>query len=217
MKKYLYLIKNSKIPTYLKYWLMYSSKKISLLIQSLPITLENTIKDLKIVINKIYGNSEQESTTGKNLLPTFGSASNQGVNVVSKDYEITINGTSTGEATPTSTNRFTLQAGTYKFCEKYVSGLINGTVMLIIRAVGGTTNLVTRSFQTTNYTNNYSQIFTLSEETELYYYIYVGSSDRTYTNFKFDCQVVNDSTDDFDFEKYTRSEKLHLTQTIHKK
>lgn len=68
MKKYLYLIKNSKIPTYLKYWLMYSSKKISLLIQSLPITLENTIKDLKIVINKIYGNSEQVQYSGKNLL-----------------------------------------------------------------------------------------------------------------------------------------------------
>lgn len=70
MKKYLYLIKNSKISTYLKYWLMYSSKKISLLIQSLPITLENTIKDLKIVINKIYGNTKQDTTTGKNLLNT---------------------------------------------------------------------------------------------------------------------------------------------------
>jgi len=92
MKKYLYLIKNAKIPTYLKYWLMYSSKKISLLIQSLPITLDNTIKDLKITINKIYGNTEQATRSGKNKFKLTDKAETlSGASYVAQNGVITIN------------------------------------------------------------------------------------------------------------------------------
>lgn len=90
MKKYLYLIKNAKIPTYLKYWLMYSSKKISLLIQSLPITLENTIKDLKITINKIYGNTEQATRSGTNYFKASEIPASTGIVVTDNGKTITM-------------------------------------------------------------------------------------------------------------------------------
>ena len=190
MKKYLYLIKNAKIPTYLKYWLMYSSKKISLLIQSLPITLENTIKDLKITINKIYGNIEQATRSGKNLLNTLikrqagTTLSSHGINATfNSDGTITLNGTNDGTANSAfyiynDGAVLTLESGTY-----YT--LRNDKNVEIIGYYGGYQDFVANdSFNlsdTRQYTYVYVQIPSTNTNTFSNYILkpYIGKSSVT--------------------------------------
>lgn len=62
MKKYLYLIKNKKIKSYLKYWFIKETRKIVNIKESeLPLELKNTL-NLPIQNFKIYGNSKQNGT-----------------------------------------------------------------------------------------------------------------------------------------------------------
>lgn len=61
MKKYLYPIVIKKIRPYLKYWFLKGGKYVSAILQSLPLTLNNTL--MGIIKNiKIYGNTEQDGT-----------------------------------------------------------------------------------------------------------------------------------------------------------
>lgn len=99
MNKYLYKIKDLEVPPWLKYWFARKSKvnfDLSEILNGTNFDLENSVNKKLHLIN-IFGNSEQETTTGKNLLPypyKNGTKTDNGVVFTDNgDGSITINGT----------------------------------------------------------------------------------------------------------------------------
>ena len=174
------------------------------------IMLENTADTTPLDI-KLKGDTYQETTTGKNLLPPFGAKSNLSVGITSNEYEITVNGTSNNAGSIYSDNQITLPAGTYSLCKKYVSGSVDATFLYILRAVGGSTNTGEVSVGATTYENDVKSTFTLAEETTFNQYLYIGASGRNYSSYKMNVQIVSGSEADYNYEIYTNGSSPNPT------
>lgn len=135
MNKYLYKIKDLEIPTHLKYWFTRKSKinfDLSEILNGTSFDLTDTVNKKLHLIN-IFGNSVQETTTGKNLLnPYLSNTTTHGVTVTYDEntQEITLNGTCDKDNTTfifTSTPEFNLPKNNNIYgLIKYISGQSNG-------------------------------------------------------------------------------------------
>lgn len=167
------------------------SKKI---IESITLILTNSTGD-DLIDYKIYGNSKQATTTGKNLMPfTNQDFTINNVRYYVQNGDLYINGNSTGETTSSNTNfknnfNFTLPVGTYKIQQG------NNQLGLYLRKYNDDSLI----FSNPNYVEvNSSRTFTLTEETKLYFGFYVYQ--QTFNNV--DTQIMV-SVDGGDYEPYT--------------
>lgn len=100
MNKYLYKIKDLEIPPWIKYWFLRKSKinfDLSQILSGTSFDLENSVNKKLHLIN-VYGNSEQETRSGKNRIKLIagGSDARNGITAtVNNDLSITLNGTAT--------------------------------------------------------------------------------------------------------------------------
>lgn len=134
MNKYLYKIKDLEVPPWLKYWFARKSKvnfDLSEILKGTSFDLTNTVNKKLHLIN-IFGNSVQETTTGKNLLnPTRSDATASGVSI-SYDAEtqiLTLNGECTQDNLTFSLPNNSIHAengDTIYLLVKYISGTSNG-------------------------------------------------------------------------------------------
>ena len=159
-----------------------------------------------IDIHIVSGDNEIK-VEGKNLLPSFGSKSNYSVDINSNNYEITINGTPSSSGQIISSNDFVLEAGTYKMYSKYVSGTITGAVQFILLKTNAFKQL---TYLANNYTTDKEIEFTLDEKTTLRQCVYIGGTDRAYSNFKIKVQIVKGTTisDFVEHKEYTKEINL---------
>lgn len=184
------------------------------------ITLENTME--ASIKSELNGNTTQSGTptpdspipvnvvsgrqdivvNNKNYLVPY-NESNVGVDISTENYTMTINGTSTGGSNFAWSSNFYLKAGTYRINTKYVSGTINNNVQLIFRKYNSNENLLGLTFGSSNYQNNRNETFVLDEDTYVRYTAYVGGSGRIYDNFKFNIQLTQSASADYNFEPYT--------------
>jgi len=141
------------------------------------------------------------ATYSKNWLPPFATDTQKDVTVSQSGTTVTINGLSTGSASISKTY-FTLPAGMYRFTTKYKSGTIDGPIQLFIDDALTTNRVAGILFQSTDYTDNKSVGISLSQTTNVYYRVYVGGSNRTYDNFKFDMQITRGTMTDYNFAEY---------------
>lgn len=117
MNKYLYKIKDLEVPPWIKYWFTKRSKmnfSLSQILNGTSFDLTDTVNKKLHLIN-IFGNSDQETTTGKNLLNiTLTGQTTNGITFVrNEDGSLTLNGTSTQGFGRNLATNITLEAGTY--------------------------------------------------------------------------------------------------------
>lgn len=178
-------------------------------------TIQNEVPTPEIpqLINVVSGRQEVD-IVGKNFLVPF-NASNVGVDVSTENYTITINGTSTGSSNFVWSSNFYLKAGTYRVNTKYVSGTIDNNVQLIFRKYNSNANLLGLTFGSSNYQNNKNETFVLDEDTYVRYTAYVGGSGRIYDNFKFNIQLTQSASADYNFELYKgQSYEINLGKNL---
>lgn len=139
MNKYLYKIKDLEMTPWLKYWFVRKSKinfDLSEILNGTSFDLTNTVNK-KLHLIDIFGNSKQETTTGKNLLNSYlSNRTTQGVTLTYDEntQEITLNGTCDRNNTVvsfTKSNSLNLQSGKSLYALiKYISGSSNGYLAL---------------------------------------------------------------------------------------
>lgn len=151
-------------------------------------------------IHSVSGDNEIE-VCGKNYLRPLTNEEKNSVSISQNGCEITVNGTSSASTTFTKT-RYTLKAGTYKLSKRYVSGSVSATMQYIIKNIAKDVNIGGIQLTTSNYQNDGTQTITLTEDTLVDAYVYIGSADRTFTNIKFNIQLVKGDSFDFNFEPY---------------
>lgn len=167
---------------------------------TLPITFGGVGKNLKDY--KIYGNTYQNSTSGKNLcgVPNLNTTIS-GVEINIKDGIITLNGTATGAIfyyiNPINT---TILNGGYTLNNIYVSGDVSstGTKNFNIRRADDQSNIFSNGFDQSNrykYNN-------FSENVEIIFGIYCTNG-TVFNNYKFMPQLVAGTESDYDYESYT--------------
>lgn len=167
---------------------------------TLPITFGGVGKDLKDY--KIYGNTYQNSTSGKNLcgVPNLNTTVS-GVEINIIDGIITLNGTATGAIffyiNPINT---TILNGGYTLNNIYVSGDVSstGTKNFNIRRADDQSNIFSNGFvQSNSYRYN-----NFSENVEIIFGIYCTNG-TVFNNYKFKPQLVVGTEPDYDYESYT--------------
>lgn len=167
---------------------------------TLPITFGGVGKNLKDY--KIYGNTYQNSTSGKNLcgVPNLNTTIS-GVEINIKDGIITLNGTATGAIfyyiNPINT---TILNGGYTLNNIYVSGDVSstGTKNFNIRRADDQSNIFSNGFvQSNSYKYN-----NFSENVEIIFGIYCANG-TVFNNYKFMPQLVAGTESDYDYESYT--------------
>lgn len=154
-------------------------------------------------VKKIYGETSQDTYTGKNLMDLTTNSTVNGVTVIA-DYEVaTINGTSTGNG-KIDIGTSNLPAGTYTIMAEYLSGTIENPVYITAWAYyKGTWDRPTTASIGINGggTKQSSATFTLTETKNVCYGLYLTEG-RKFTNVKIRVSIVKGSTADFNFEKY---------------
>ena len=179
------------------------------------VTLNDTAK-YSMQVN-LKGNTQQDSTTGKNKLGFNASGTETSVNYNFDNSELTLNGTTdgSGQIAITSTQPITLQAGTYTFSSS-TSGTFTAnskSTTIYLKKLSDNTNIINL-----NNTNNYilTSSFTLTEETQLYVQIYTNGSGFVFNNFNIKWQIETGGTAT-SYEPYTNgaSPNPDYPQDIH--
>lgn len=113
MKKYLYPIVISKIRPYLKLWFLKGGEYLSAIMQSLPLTLNNTLwATLRNI--KIYGNTVQDGEpTPENPVEIINV---EGKNLFNKNLEASLSLGATKSSLDTGVRITSTADGTYKYC-----------------------------------------------------------------------------------------------------
>lgn len=148
-------------------------------------TLENTVEGEPIGSLSLKGDTQQDTTTGKNLLhTTLTSQTKNNVNVVvNDDGTIILNGTSNA-VTWLTLGSVTLQAGTYIMSQ-------------------GNTDGTTRMYSDmSSYTSNGTKTFTIEETTTQNVYINIPAN-TTLNNLVFNPMIRLASITDATYEPYT--------------
>ena len=166
------------------------------------LTLEYTIQNASLALIP-KGDTQQDSTTGKNIYDFTKSTSTSNSQTISANsYQILLNGKNTSASTFVFST-INLQAGTYTYQQSWDSGSIaSGGVYQIQFYVNGTDIYNLRI--STNYTNNYSYTFTLEESSTFQIRFYsAGSSPVDANNYKINVNIISGSTPDYIYEPYT--------------
>ena len=198
-KKFLYpIVKCKKLKSWIKYWILSIPEKAkgiwSEILTGTSFTLENSLESVFNVFD-LKGNTSQDSTNGYQLLPfTNQDFTVNGVRYYVENGELYLDGTSQGETPTTNSNfknnfSFTLEAGTYIF-----SKAISSVPLRISKKADNTEIML-------NTSSTLTQTFTLSEETEVYFGLYIY--DKTFTKQSYSFMLEKGSTA-HTWEKYTR-------------
>ena len=163
---------------------------------------------------KMYGETQQDSTTGKNKYNATKS-SNTTYNITNSatTSTISINGTAN------ASNRIvwgstTLKAGTYTFSMERVNA--NRKIEFYIYKTGTWENPMSGHVEISNTQDRDSKSFTLSEDMSIMVGIWVNNGEQ-YSNCKVKYQIVSGSSADYNFEPYTNgaSPNPDYPQPIH--
>lgn len=163
------------------------------------VTIEDALnKDLKDY--KVYGNTYQNSTTGKNLYNQIINTKQYGLTIVGDKDKIAINGEQTSVDQKIELGSAILPPGTYTIMIEDLNGMSNLSGWIYIK------NTCNRPTSTTLYVNSTtskkSVTFTLTQANTITYGIYLVTYRPTY-NSLIRLSLVSGSTEDYDFEPYT--------------
>lgn len=164
---------------------------------TLPITFGGVGKDLKDY--RVYGNTYQNSTSGKNLygISNYSNTVN-GVEVIIKDGIITLNGTcTTGTTLYINPKTEQILDGSYNISLNILSGTVAGTANINLRNFNDNTIIdgTQLSFNILN------KGFTLQNK-NIKYGIYIVQN-TVFNNLKIRPQLVVGTDPDYDYEPYT--------------
>ena len=174
-----------------------------------------SVENAKLLSNyRIYGNSVQETRSGKNLLKLNLSVSNSSMTIKEVNGKVYINGTTTSSSSTdyfiTGRNKDTdgivLPAGTYTASLKKVSGDVSEKITFYLNKSNGTNifnGTVVWSPAITSSTTDGKSVnstFTLTEETRLHWHGY-NSTDISVNDLVLELQIEEGSTAT-DYEAY---------------
>ena len=155
-------------------------------------------------LDYIYGNTTQETTTGKNLYNATKAETTTNTLVWSADTsEISLNGKVTSAANLNLPN-VSLKAGTYVCSLEVVSGTITSTSTGLNTYFGGTNISRTPSaINLTNVSPRNTFVITVSTDTTDAHLFFYARTSETFSDVKVKYQIVAGSTADYNFEPYT--------------
>lgn len=163
------------------------------------VTIEDALnKDLKDY--KVYGNTYQNSTTGKNLYNQIINTKQYGLTIVGDKDKIAINGEQTSVDQKIELGSAILPPGTYTIMIEDLNGMSNLSGWIYIK---NTWNRPTSTGLYVNSTTSKKSVtFTLTQANTITYGIYLVTYRPTY-NSLIRLSLVSGSTEDYDFEPYT--------------
>jgi len=165
---------------------------------TLPITFGGVGKDLKDY--RVYGNTYQNSTSGKNLYNQIINKKQYGLTIVGDKDKIAINGEQTSTDQKIELGSATLPPGTYTIMIEDLNGMSNLSGWIYIK---DTWNRPTSTGLYVNSTTSKRSVtFTLTQANTITYGMYLVTYRPTY-NSLIRLSLVSGSTEDYDFEPYT--------------
>lgn len=206
MNKYLYKIKDLDIPTWVKYWFLKRSKinfDLSEILNGTSFDLTDTVNKKLHLIN-IYGNSEQETTTGKNKigLANLEETSLNGLTFSILDDVITING-SANDTTKISNVLFDIPIGSNSLNIIPISGEWKRGAIGIRGKNAYDTQKWYSQITYSNIEQKTTYDFTNEEINNTSIVELYCTASVVFNNYKFKIMMVAGNVVDKDFEKFT--------------
>lgn len=175
-----------------------------------PPVVEATVSGSEIAItdggdmkslNKVLGNTSQQTYTGKNKFDdTTAEDTQYGLTVSGDTNGFTVNGTVGTANQRIFIGEATLPAGTYTVMLEYLSGLGESKGGLYTTKTGWT-RPTTVEMVVSSSSPQLNTTFTLAEQSSIYFGFYTTAG-HSYTDFKARMSIVSGSTADFDYEPY---------------
>ena len=146
---------------------------------------------------KVGTGNQNIKVVNKNMIPTPSSKTSSNVTFTCKDTTLTINGTNNsyvyGPYIP-----FTLPAGTYTLCYKYISGtVIDYGFSINVNYAANLKVIASLNKGLSNYTTNAFITFTLTKKTDIRVFFYTGNTTRIFNNLKIDVQLIKGAETDY--------------------